>query len=115
MFEHHSEPMATHTEFMRRMLRYGLFTAGILLFSLSIGVIGYHYLESLSWIDALLNASMILGGMGPVNALQTDAGKVFASVYALYSGIILLASVGVLATPVLHRFLHRFHLELEDD
>ena len=115
MFEHRSEPMATQAEFARRMLRYSLFTAGILLFSLGIGVMGYHYLESLSWIDSLLNASMILGGMGPVNTLQTRAGKAFASFYALYSGIILLASVGVLATPVLHRFLHRFHLELEDD
>jgi hypothetical protein len=97
------------------MLRYGLVTAGIILFSLGIGMVGYHYLESLSWIDSLLNASMILGGMGPVNALQTDAGKIFASFYALYSGIILLASVGVLATPVFHRLLHRFHLELEGE
>src|SRR5687768_9902138 len=115
MFEHHSEPLATRAEFAQRILRYGLVTAGIILFSLGIGMVGYHYLESLSWIDSLLNASMILGGMGPVNALQTNAGKIFASFYALYSGIILLASVGVLATPVFHRFMHRFHLELEDD
>jgi hypothetical protein len=115
MFEHHSEPLATRAEFAQRILRYGLVTAGIILFSLGIGMVGYHYLESLSWIDSLLNASMILGGMGPVNALQTNAGKIFASFYALYSGIILLASVGVLATPVFHRFMHRFHIELEDD
>ena len=115
MFEHHSEPLATQTEFARRMLRYGLVTAGIILFSLVVGILGYHYLESLSWIDSLLNASMILGGMGPVNALQTNAGKIFASFYALYSGIILLASVGILVTPIFHRFLHRFHLEIEDD
>ncbi len=114
MFEHHTEPLATQAEFTRRMLRYGLFTAAIILFSLGIGILGYHYFESLSWLDSLLNASMILGGMGPVNALQTDAGKIFASFYALYSGIILLASVGILATPVFHRFMHRFHLELED-
>jgi hypothetical protein len=106
--------MATQAEFTRRMVRYGLATAGIILFSLGIGILGYHYLESLSWIDALLNASMILGGMGPVNPLQTNAGKIFASLYALYSGVILLASVGILITPVFHRFLHRFHLELED-
>ena len=97
------------------MLRFGLFAAGIILFSLCIGILGYHYLESLSWIDSLLNASMILGGMGPVNPLQTNAGKIFASFYALYSGIILLASVGILITPIFHRFLHRFHLELEDN
>jgi len=114
MFEHHSEPLASQSEFTRRLLRYGLFTAGIILFSLGIGILGYHYFESLSWLDSLLNASMILGGMGPVNALQTDAGKIFASFYALYSGIILLASVGILATPIFHRFMHRFHLELED-
>ncbi|HLO32705.1 MAG TPA: hypothetical protein VK249_26400 [Anaerolineales bacterium] len=115
MFEHHSEPLATQAEFARRMVRYGSVTAGIILFSLAIGILGYHYLESLSWIDSLLNASMILGGMGPVNPLQTNAGKIFASFYALYSGIILLASVGILVTPVFHRFMHRFHLEIEDN
>jgi len=109
MFEHHTQPLATPAEFAQRMLRYSLVTAGIILFSLGIGILGYHYLESLSWIDSLLNASMILGGMGPVNALQTDAGKIFASFYALYSGIILLASVGILVTPIFHRFMHRFH------
>ena len=115
MFEHRTQPLATPAEFAQRMLRSSLITAGIVLFSLVIGMVGYHYLESLSWTDSLLNASMILGGMGPVNALRTNAGKIFASFYALYSGIILLASVGVLATPLFHRFLHRFHLELEDD
>ena len=115
MFEHHSEPLASQSEFAQRMLSFGLVTAGLILFSLGIGMLGYHYLESLSWIDSLLNASMILGGMGPVNALQTDAGKIFASFYALYSGIILLASVGILVTPIFHRFMHRFHLELEDN
>jgi hypothetical protein len=114
-FEHHKQPLAAQAEFARRMVRFGMLAAGIILFSLGIGIVGYHYLESLSWIDSLLNASMILGGMGPVNALQTNAGKIFASFYALYSGIVLLASVGVLATPVFHRFMHRFHLELEDD
>lgn len=115
MFEHHKQPLASQSEFAQRMVRFGLLAAGVILFSLGIGILGYHYLESLSWIDSLLNASMILGGMGPVNTLQTNAGKVFASFYALYSGIILLASVGVLVTPIFHRFMHRFHLELEDD
>ena len=115
MFEHHKQPLATQAEFTWRVVRYSLITAGIILFSLGIGILGYHYYESLSWIDSLLNASMILGGMGPVNPLRTNAGKVFASFYALYSGIILLASVGILATPIFHRFMHRFHLELEDD
>jgi hypothetical protein len=115
VFEHHKQPLASRSDFTQRMLRFGLATAGIILFSLGIGILGYHYLESLSWIDSLLNASMILGGMGPVNELRTNAGKVFASFYALYSGIVLLASVGVLATPIFHRFMHRFHLELEDN
>src|ERR671919_502197 len=115
MFERRSEILASQSVFARRMLRYSLVTAGIILFSLIIGMLGYHFLESLSWIDSLLNASMILGGMGPVNTLQTNVGKVFASLYALYSGIILLASVGVLATPIFHRLMHRFHLNLEDD
>jgi hypothetical protein len=115
MFEHHSEPLASQSQFKQRMVRFGMFTAAIILFSLGIGVIGYHYFESMPWIDAVLNASMILGGMGPVDTLQTSAGKIFASFYALYSGIVLLASVGVLAAPIFHRILHRFHLELEGD
>jgi hypothetical protein len=115
MFEHRSEPLATPAEFRRRMLYYGMITAIMIVFSLVIGILGYHYLESLSWIDSLLNASMILGGMGPVNPLQTTAGKIFASFYALYSGIILLASVGILAAPLFHRVLHRFHIEIEGE
>lgn len=115
MFEHHKQPLATQAEFARRMLRYDLFAAVIILFSLGLGILGYHYFESLSWINSLLNASMILGGMGPVNILQTNAGKIFASFYTLYSGIILLASVGILATTILHRFFHYFHLDLEND
>jgi hypothetical protein len=115
MFERRSERLASQALFARRMWRYSLITAGIILFSLGIGMMGYHYLESLPWIDSLLNASMILGGMGPVNTLQTNSGKIFASFYALYSGIILLASVGILVTPIFHRFLHHFHLDLESD
>jgi hypothetical protein len=115
MFEYRSEPLATPAEFRRRMLQYGMITAIMILISLTIGVLGYHYFESLSWVDSLLNASMILGGMGPVDALKTDTGKIFASFYALYSGIILLASVGVLGAPLFHRVLHRFHLEIEGE
>jgi len=113
MFEHRSEPLATPAEFRRRMLQYGMITATMILFSLVIGILGYHFFESLSWVDSLLNASMILGGMGPVDVLKTNSGKIFASFYALYSGVILLASVGVLAAPLFHRVLHRFHLEIE--
>ena len=110
MYEHHKQPLASNKVFAQRLMRNVLIGLILLVFSLSIGMIGYHYLESLSWIDSLLNASMILGGMGPVNPLQTNAGKIFASFYALYSGVVLLASVGVLAAPIFHRFLHHFHL-----
>jgi hypothetical protein len=120
MYEHHDEPLATQEVFFRRLLLNGLIGFLLLMFSLGIGILGYHFLEGLSWLDSLLNASMILGGMGPVNPIHTNIGKVFASFYALYSGVVLLASVGVLATPILHRFLHHFHLadeetEVEDE
>ncbi len=110
MYEHHKQPLASKEVFAQRLKRNGVIGLLLLAFSLGIGVVGYHYFENLSWIDSLLNASMILGGMGPVNPLQTTAGKIFASFYALYSGVVLLASVGVLAAPIFHRFLHRFHL-----
>ena len=110
MYEHHSEPLASTEVFAQRLLSNGLLGLALLVFSLVNGMLGYHFLESLSWIDSLLNASMILGGMGPVAPLQTNAGKIFASFYAIYSGVILLASVGILIAPIFHRFLHHFHL-----
>jgi len=115
MYEHHTEPLASPEVFVQRLTRNVLIGLALLGFSLVIGMLGYHYLESLSWIDSLLNASMILGGMGPVAPLQTNAGKIFASFYAIYSGVILLASVGILIAPIFHRFLHHFHLADEDN
>jgi hypothetical protein len=115
MFEHHKQPLASRSEFTKRMLRFGALAAGILLFSLGIGVLGYHVLEGLSWLDSLLNASMLLGGMGPLAQLQTVAGKWFASFYALFAGMVFLVAVGVIFTPILHRILHHFHLEIEED
>ena len=114
MFEHHKQPLLTPRQFLIRQLYFLLAALGIITGSLVMGVLGYHFLESLAWIDALVNASMILGGMGPVNELHTNAGKLFASFYALYSGIIFLVSVGVILAPLYHRFLHRFHLEEEN-
>jgi hypothetical protein len=110
MYEHHKQPLASQKVFAQRLTTNGLIGLALLAFSLGVGMLGYHVLEYLSWIDSLLNASMILGGMGPVNPMQTNAGKIFASFYALYSGVVLLASVGVLAAPIFHRFLHHFHL-----
>ncbi|MGA2869983.1 MAG: hypothetical protein ABSF34_12600, partial [Verrucomicrobiota bacterium] len=86
---------------------------GVIVVSLGIGMTGYHWLEKLPWIDAFLNAAMILSGMGPVASLQTSAGKLFAGCYALYSGIALISILGIIFAPVIHRFLHKFHLEDE--
>ena len=110
MYEHHKQPLASRKVFAQRLRRNGLIGLLLLASSLGIGILGYHFLESLSWIDSLLYASMILGGMGPVDPMKTNAGKIFASFYAIYSGVILLASVGILIAPIFHRFLHRFHL-----
>ena len=115
MFEHRREALLPREQFYRRILLYGSVSGGIIFVSLAIGVVGYHYFEDLPWIDSLLNASMLLGGMGPVNPLRTNAGKLFASFYALFSGMVLLVAVGVLIAPVFHRILHRFHLEIKDD
>ena len=110
MYEHHRQPLAKRSVFAKRLALNGILGLILLAFSLGMGMIGYHFLEGLSWIDALLNASMILGGMGPVAPLQTVEGQLFASFYALYSGVVLLAAVGILVAPIFHRFLHRFHL-----
>ena len=115
MYEHHRQPLASRKVFARRVAFNFLIGSLMLLIALGIGVLGYHFLEGLSWIDALLNASMILGGMGPVNPLQTTAGKLFASFYALFSGVVFIAAMGVLAAPLFHRFMHRFHLEVDKD
>jgi len=115
MYEHRKQPLASRKDFARRLAYNGLIGAMMILVALGIGVLGYHFLEGLSWIDALLNASMILGGMGPVNPLQTTAGKLFASFYALFSGVVFIAAMGVLAAPIFHRFLHHFHLEADRD
>jgi len=115
-FERRHEPLAPAHVYRRRLVRSGLVAAAIILGSLLLGVLGYRWAGGLeSWMDCLYNASMILGGMGPVTELKTDAGKLFASVYALYSGVVLLASVGVFLSPVLHRILHRFHIATDDD
>jgi hypothetical protein len=114
MFEHRKQPLLTPGEFFIRQLIYLLVAFGIIAGSLAMGILGYHFFENLPWIDSLVNAAMLLGGMGPVNELHTNAGKLFASFYALYSGIVFLVSVGVILAPLYHRFLHRFHLEAED-
>jgi hypothetical protein len=107
-------PMPTRQEFMRHMGRSVAISSALIAISLGIGVVGYHLTAGLEWVDAILNASMILTGMGPVSPLTTDGAKLFASAYALFSGVIFIASAGVAVGPVAHRFLHRFHVELDD-
>jgi hypothetical protein len=115
VFEHRNQPLLSQREFAWRMVRFGGLALGIIAASLGVGVLGYHFFENLSWIDALVNAAMILGGMGPVDPLHTVGGKLFASFYALFSGIVFLVAVGVIIAPIFHRFLHRFHLEMDED
>ncbi len=109
--EHKSAKLATKKRFRRRLLTAGSFSAVIFVISLTIGVVGYHILAELPWVDSFLNASMILGGMGPVDTLTTKAAKIFAGCYALFSGVAFISSMAIFLTPFLHRFLHRFHLD----
>ena len=115
--EHMGEPLAPTSVFQRRMLSSSLVTAQLLAVSLAIGMAGYHWIVGIrSWVDCLLSASMIMGGMGPIgDPPATVAGKLFASFYALYSGVMLLAAVGVLLAPGLHRIMHTFHVPTDDD
>jgi hypothetical protein len=113
MYERHNQPLIPRKQFYRRVGSHALIALGVLAASLGIGVLGYHGFEKLSWLDSLLNASMILGGMGPVNTISSEGGKVFASFYALFSGIVFLVVAGVLVAPVAHRILHRMHMDDE--
>ena len=112
-YEHHTQPLLPRVKFIRRVLAHGLVASGVLGIALGIGVLGYNLTEGMSWLDALLNAAMILGGMGPVNELHSTAGKVFASFYALFAGVVFLASAGIVVAPLAHRLLHWLHLETE--
>lgn len=115
MYEHHTKPLIPVKRFINRLL-YNVFIASILIIlSLLIGVLGYHFLCHLGWIDALLNASMILTGMGPVDILHNNTGKLFASFYALFSGVAFLTIIAVVLAPMVHRFLHKFHLDDQDE
>ncbi len=115
MFEHYSKPLIPQAAYHRRLV--GAAGLALLLIGVSLlaGMLGYHALENMSWVDAYLSAAMILSGMGPVGEPLSMAGKLFAGTYALYSGFVALICVGVLGAPVLHRFLHRFHFEEDAD
>jgi len=109
MYESRADAPLSPPLFIGRMLRHGAVACLLVIVSLGIGMAGYGYFEHLPWRDAFLNSAMLLGGMGPVDAPITDGGKLFAGLYALYSGLVFLVTVGVVFAPVLHRALHKFH------
>lgn len=111
MYERHHEPLISRKAYLRRIARSGGLAAAAILAALFLGVSGYHWIEGIPWVDSILNAAMILGGMGPVAELHTTAGKLFAAAYALFSGLMFIMVAGLLFVPVIHRFLHKFHLE----
>jgi hypothetical protein len=114
MFERRHARLAPLGVFIRRMLSSLGIGLGMIAVALSIGIAGYRWIAGFGWIDSLLEASMILGGMGPVNPLPSDGAKLFASFYALFSGLIFIGVMGVVLTPLAHRMIHKFHLDDED-
>jgi hypothetical protein len=111
MFERRNKHLLPRKEFYKRVARHASLGFAVIVVSLGIGMIGYHTFENLSWIDAFVNAAMILSGMGPLGELHTDGGKIFAGCYAIFSGLALIAILGIIFAPVIHRALHKFHLE----
>jgi hypothetical protein len=115
MYEHRTQRLLTRAEFALRVIGHFGYSLLACAIALAAGVLGYHVLGGLNWVDSLLNASMILGGMGPVDPLKTDAAKVFASLYALFSGLLFIGLLGLLLAPFIHRVMHKLHMDYEDD
>jgi hypothetical protein len=113
MYEHQKQPLLSVAKFSRRVIYHFILALLVLGVGLGIGVLGYHRLGELNWIDSLLNASMILGGMGPVDTLDSSAAKIFASCYALFSGLAFIGIASLIVAPFAHRILHRFNLDKE--
>ena len=111
MYERRSHPLLSRAKFARRVGRHLLLALFLIALALGVGVFGYRFLGGLSWIDSLLNASMILGGMGPVDPLHSNTAKLFASFYALFSGLAFVGIASLMIVPFAHRLLHRFHIE----
>ena len=111
MYEHRKQPLLNRPDFTKRVISHLALALFVVAAALSVGVIGYHLLGRLNWIDSLLNASMIAGGMGPVDPLRSDAAKIFASFYALFSGLFFIGVASLILAPFAHRLLHRFHVE----
>jgi hypothetical protein len=115
VYEKKIDPPLPRSRFLHRILLHAVLAAALLLASLGLGMTGYEYLEHLPWRDAFLNSAMLLGGMGPVDAPRTDGGKLFAGLYALYSGLVFLLIAGLVFTPVAHRLLHKFHWDQQGE
>jgi hypothetical protein len=113
-FERLSEPLATRQVFAGRLVRSIVMGSLIVTAALLAGMAGYHVFEGLSWIDSFVNASMILSGMGVLAAPVSVEGKLFAGLYAIFCGLVLIAATAIMFTPVIHRFLHRMHIDDED-
>lgn len=113
-FEHKTEKLAPFPVFIRRVLLSLLMAAGLIAVALLIGIAGYHWIAGFNLIDSVLEASMILGGMGPIKEMPTSAAKIFASIYALFSGVVFIGVMGLVLAPAAHRLLHSFHLDDED-
>jgi hypothetical protein len=111
MFEHRSKPLLPLSAFYWRLARSAAIGLLVIMSTLGIGMFGYRAFEEMSWVDAFVNAAMILSGMGPVSTLQTEGGKIFAGCFALFSGLAFFAILGIIFAPTVHRFLHRFHVE----
>ena len=112
--ERRHEKLAPISIYVQRIIASFAIASVLILFALSVGIAGYHFLAGFNFVDSLLEASMILGGMGPVRELRSDASKVFASIYALFSGVIFIALMGIILSPVAHRVMHKFHLADSD-
>jgi hypothetical protein len=114
MWENLHDELLPKREFLLRLLKHFGLSALLVLVSLGAGMLGYHHWNHSAWIDAFLNASMLLGGMGPVGDMSYPAGKIFAGIYALYAGLVFLVSLAIMITPVIHRIMHKFHIDDDD-
>lgn len=111
MYEHHKQPVVSRATFYQRIIKHILAAVMIMAFCLALGVAGYHFTAGLSWLDSFHNASMILSGMGLVDPVESEGGKLFSSFYALFSGVVFITNIGIILAPAMHRIFHRLHWE----
>lgn len=114
MFEHHSQPLISSQELRLRIIKSVCITLVLIIISMIVGTLGYHFWGEAKWIDAFHNSALILSGMGPVIEIHSTSGKIFSSLFALYGGILLVSNTGILLAPLMHRMMHRLHLDEND-